>query len=104
MRIRGAAGAVFVHGAHLDELLASIQEVAEQSGFLRRQGLHSDGHRLRELGKGAGINGVGLGELAGGFREIAGTLGLDDGGGDGGLVKGDGGGQFKAAGAFEDDE
>ncbi len=61
--IAGAGRTVFFHRTHLDELLASVQEIAEQSGFLGGQGLNGKRHRLRELREDAGINGVGLGEL-----------------------------------------
>ena len=56
------------------------------------------------MGQDGGVDGVGLGELAGGAGEVADLTRVDDGDGDADGGEGGGDGHLESAGCFEDDE
>jgi hypothetical protein len=91
------------HRPHLDELLATVEEIAEEPDFLIGEGLNGQGDGLAESSQDRGVDGVGLGELPGGPSKVAGAFGLDDGDLEAGFFEGEGNGEFKSAGGFEND-
>ncbi len=70
--------------------------------FLGRERVDGRRHGPDELRRDAGVDGVGLGEPARGLGEVAGPFGLDDGHLELGGFEGDRGGEFEAAGRFDD--
>ena len=98
----GGGQPVGLHGPHLDELLAAVEEVAEVPQFLGRERRDGEGHVLDETGQDAGVDGVGFGQLSVGLGEVPGAFGFDDGDFDAGLFEGESGGQLQTAGGLED--
>ena len=98
----GGGESVGVHRPHLDERRGAAEEVADVPQFLGREGDDGERHGLREAGQHAGVEGVRLGRPAPRRGEVADPLGLDDGDLEPGLLAGEGGGPFEAAGGLDD--
>ena len=99
----GGVAVVLLGGEHADELAAAVVQLAEFQDFLGRQGPDDGGDDLAEVGQDAGVDGVGLGELAGALGEVADLAGVDDDGGQAGGEQGADGGLLVRAGRLEDD-
>ena len=76
--IPGQAAAIRLGPEYLHELAAAGHEFAEALGVLGRHGADGRAHGLGEVRDDADIEGIGLGEEAGGPRTVADLAGIDD--------------------------
>jgi hypothetical protein len=95
---------VLLLGKHPDDLPAACDQRVKRPGFLGREGPDGGSNPGREECEPSGIDGIGLGKLAGASREIAGLARVGDHDWNAGAGEGDGDRHFEASGSFEHDQ
>lgn len=100
----GGAPAVGLFGAGEGQLPAAGDQGLEFHLFFRAFDAETGFGQAGELGQDSGVDGVGLGQLAQAFGEVADFAGVDQRSGEGGIEKSIEEGAFGAAGGFQDNQ